>query len=67
MSNEIKERILRLQEVMERTGIGRTCIYNWMNEGLFPRSIHLGAKAVGWLESEIDAWIESRVQLSRVA
>ena len=50
-------KVLRLDKVKQKTGYGRTSIYNRMSEGTFPKSISLGARAVGWLEHEIDAWI----------
>ncbi len=53
-------RILRLPDVKAKTGIGRSTIYALMASGDFPRSIRIGARAVGWLESDIDRWIESR-------
>lgn len=43
-------------------GYGRATIYRLMATGQFPRSYSLGARAVAWLESEIDAWIEARVK-----
>jgi prophage regulatory protein len=43
--------------VKQRTGVGRSFIYSADN---FPKPIPLGDRAVGWLESEILAWIESR-------
>ena len=49
-------RVLRLPEVQDRTGLSRTTIYAWMAEGRFPRPIPLGARAVGWIEAEVDAW-----------
>ena len=52
-----QQRILRLPEV---TGFGRSTIYALMANGEFPRSIRIGARAVGWLESDIDQWIETR-------
>jgi prophage regulatory protein len=55
-------RILRLPEVMDRVGICRASIYQNMGQGTFPKSISLGARAVGWLESEIDAWLAERIQ-----
>ena len=58
-------KILRLKQVSERTGYKRTSIYEKIKNKQFPNSISLGARAVGWLESEIDAWIASRVQASR--
>lgn len=59
--NEQKQRFLRLEDVKARTGLSRSTIYLNMNNGLFPRHISLGLRCVGWLESEIDAWIDSRI------
>ena len=55
-----QQRILRLPEVKSKTGLGRSTIYVLMANGEFPRSIRIGARAVGWLESDIDQWIETR-------
>ena len=52
--------ILRRPEVEARIGLSRSGIYAAMAEGNFPKPIKLGARAVGWAESEIDAWLESR-------
>lgn len=60
-----KERILRLADVKARTGLSRSTIYLNIGQGTFPRHIQLGARSVGWLESEIDAWIAARIQQSR--
>ena len=54
-------RILRLPEVVDRVGLKRASIYLRVADGSFPRQISLGARAVGWLESEIDAWLAARV------
>ena len=43
------------------TGLRRSAIYQGMAEGTFRRQVRLGPKAVGWLEHEIDAWIEDRI------
>ncbi|MDF2143142.1 AlpA family transcriptional regulator [Paenirhodobacter sp. CAU 1674] len=56
----MKEIILRRPEVQSRTGLGRSTIYAMMTAGTFPKPIKLGAKAVGWPESEIAAWLEGR-------
>ena len=56
--------ILKRMQVQARTGISRSGIYQKMAEGEFPKSITLGPRAVGWLESSIDAWIQSRIELS---
>lgn len=53
-------RILRRPAVEEITGLSRSTIYQNIHTGEFPRPIRLGAKAVGWIESEIIDWIEAR-------
>ena len=63
-------RMLRIQAVLGRVGIARSTVYEWMNpkspryDPTFPRSVKLspGRKrsAVGWIESEVTRWIESR-------
>lgn len=57
--------ILRLPTVKGRTGLSRSTIYLRASEGTFPKPVNLGARAVGWLESEIDGWLASRVEESR--
>jgi len=59
------ERILRLPAVKDRTGLSRSSVYEKIAAGDFPKPISLGARAVGWLESDIDAWIDGRVGVSR--
>ena len=54
-------RILRREAVTEKTGLERSAIYQRMALGTFPKQVKLSAKAVGWLESEVDAWIASKV------
>ncbi len=58
-------RFLRLPEVMARTGLSRSTIYLRLEQGLFPRPVSLGGRAVGWIESEIDEWMNNRVAESR--
>ena len=52
--------VLRLRDVILRTGISRSTIYERMSRGAFPKPIRLGERAVGWRDSDIEAWIESR-------
>lgn len=53
-----KERLIRLPEVMDRTGYRHASIYNLVRERKFPAPIKLaGGRATAWLESEIDNWI----------
>jgi prophage regulatory protein len=59
------QKIIRLNQVKERTGLSRSTLYTLIKEGKFAPPISLGARAVGWLSSDIDAWIEARVKASR--
>jgi len=59
------EHILRIKEVQARTGFSRSNIYALQTLGTFPKSIKLGERAVGWLESEITAWVAQRITTSR--
>jgi prophage regulatory protein len=54
-------RILRLPEVMNNTGLARSTIYKMVAAKSFPIQISLGAKSVGWLESDIQSWIEAKI------
>ena len=54
-------RILRLPSVKARTGLSRSTIYLRIAEGTFPKQLNLGARAIGWLEGDINAWIEGLV------
>ncbi len=58
-------RIIRLPEVIERTALSRSTIYNMMQTGAFPKSIPIGARAVGWLEEDIEVWITNAVMMSK--
>ena len=54
---EMPTRIVRLPEVMARTGLSRSTIYVRLADGAFPKPVQLGARAVGWIEAEVDEWI----------
>jgi prophage regulatory protein len=57
--------IIRRKQVEARTGLSRSTIYLRVSEGTFPRPVNLGARAVGWVESEVSAWLQSRIEESR--
>ncbi len=57
--------IIRLPVVMARTGLSRSTIYARIAAGEFPEPINLGARAVGWLADEIEAWLIARIEASR--
>lgn len=55
---------LRLPEVMEATGLGKTTIYRLMANGQFPKQIKLSQMVVAWPESVISEWLEERRKAS---
>lgn len=57
--------ILRLPAVLSRVGVSRSTLYLWVSEGRFPASIPLGERSIGWLESDVTAWIEARARRAR--
>lgn len=59
--------ILRLPAVKARTGLSRSTIYLRVAEGTFPKPVSLGGRAVGWVESEIQQWLERQIEASRKA
>ena len=56
-----RSRLMRLPEVVQMTGVSRSTIYRWMENGEFPRQISLGANTVAWLESDVEDWIHHRI------
>jgi prophage regulatory protein len=64
MAKEMKRNrsILRRKQVEARTGLSRSTIYLRIKKGSFPKPIKLGERAVGWIEQEIDDWVNEKVQ-----
>lgn len=56
----MQSKILRLRQVIQVTGLSRSSIYSFQAQGNFPKSVKLGSRSIGWFQSDIDAWIESR-------
>ena len=56
------ETILRTADVLDITGLPRSTMYLMVKNGIFPKPIKLSPRNVGWLRSEIDAWIQSRIE-----
>ena len=59
--------ILRLPIVKARTGLSRSTIYLRISEDKFPKPVSLGGRAVGWIDSEIQGWLEKQIKASREA
>lgn len=59
------DRLLRLPEVESLTGLRKSALYQAMKDGRFPPCVKLSARASAWPESEVQAWIASRIRASR--
>ena len=59
--------ILRLPTVRQRCGLSRSTIYLRISRGTFPKPVNLGARAVGWIEAEIEEWLAQQIAKSRMA
>ncbi len=57
--------ILRLPAVKAHTGLSRSTIYLRISEGRFPKAISLGGRAVGWIEAEVNDWLNQQIKASR--
>lgn len=67
IANSNSPRLIRMPEVKSRTGIGRSAIYAKVANKDFPAPIKIGARAVAWLSTDIDAWIEQQIAASKAA
>jgi prophage regulatory protein len=57
--------LLRLPDVLARTGLSRSSVYDKAAAGEFPQPIKIGERASAWIAAEVDAWIEERIRASR--
>lgn len=58
-------KLVRLSEVLTRTGYSRAWIYKLIAQGRFPLSVKIGSRSIAFIESEIDEWINQRIAESR--
>jgi prophage regulatory protein len=59
------QRLIRLRDVRQRTGLSSSSIYAKISIGLFPRPVKLGPRASAWIEGEVSEWIEAQIERSR--
>lgn len=68
MTTQTNTRLLRVKEVTHLTGLPRPTIYDHIKKGLFPKQISLGGgKSVAWIESEVQEWIQQRINARQAA
>ena len=58
----MKNRVIRLPDVIKQTGLSRSTIYDYIKTGMFPKQIKLGIRAVGWYEDDIEKWLQVRAE-----
>ena len=58
-------RLLRASEVVHRIGVGRTMLFQLVAKREFPQPIRITSRNVGFVESEVDGWINARIAASR--
>ena len=58
-------RILRRKQVEAQIGLSRSTLYDYIRAGRFPPPVRVGDRAVGWVASEVDAWLAAKVERSR--
>ena len=63
----VSKRLLRLPDVIERTGLSRSELYRRVKGQAFPKPIRIGARMVAWVEGDIDRWIADCVARGRAA
>ena len=54
-------KLLRIRQVVDRTGLSRTMVYHEMKRGAFPRNLKIGRRAAAWAEADVDRWIADRL------
>ena len=64
--NTNNQSLILLPEVLKRTGFGKAWIYRLISEGRFPAPVKIGVRAVAFVESEVDEWIQSVIETSRI-
>ena len=55
-------KLMKIKEVMDCTGLGRSTLYNYIGEGVFPKPVSLGVRSVAWVESEVEEWILEKIE-----
>ena len=59
-----EQQFIRLGEVIQITSLSKTSIYRLISEGTFPRQIQIGKRAVVWVRSDINDWINQKLSVA---
>ena len=60
-------RMLRLPDVIRKTGLSRSQIYRLVDMGSFPGQVHLGERTAAWIEAEVEQWLTERINQARAS
>ena len=63
--NHQTTRLIRMPEVLSKTGYQKSWVYRLISENQFPKPIKLGRRAVAFIEIEVDEWILQKISQSR--
>lgn len=53
--------LIKMNEVVDKTSLSRSFLYDLMKKGQFPKPCKLAVRASAWVEAEVDEWIQSRI------
>jgi prophage regulatory protein len=59
MQTDSPDRILRLNAVLDRTGLSRSTLYRKMQNGTFPKNVRISTRCAGWRESSVEEWMRN--------
>jgi prophage regulatory protein len=59
--------LIRLKQVLARTGMSRSTVYSYISDGRFPAPVSISTRCVAWIEDEVDRWISDRIAARRNA
>lgn len=62
----MSQSLIRFAEVQKRTGYSKAWLYRLMSEQRFPAAIKIGSRTIAFIESEVDEWINQRIESPRV-
>lgn len=59
--SDVPDRILRLNAVLDRSGLSRSTLYRKIQSGTFPKQVKIAARCAGWRESAINSWLRNPI------
>ncbi|PUW09411.1 AlpA family transcriptional regulator [Cronobacter sakazakii] len=61
-NNQLNNRLLRITDVINLTGLPKSTIYLKVKNNQFPSQVKIGSRSVAWVENEIQEWIKNNIQ-----